>query len=46
MRAGEQVYIWGNLDKLDPAKSYTVKVYAQLGTGERPTLWEGKLIAD
>ena len=22
---------------------YTVKVYAQLGTGERPTLWEGKL---
>ena len=46
MRAGEQVSVWGNLDKLDPAKSYTAKVYAQLGTGERPTLWEGKLIAD
>jgi hypothetical protein len=36
--------IWGDLEKLDPANyDYTVKIYAQLGTGERPTLWEGKL---
>ena len=35
--------IWGSYEDLDPKKEYTVKVYAQLGTGERPTLWEGKL---
>jgi hypothetical protein len=46
MRAGEQAYVWGNLDGLKADKDYTVKVYCQLGTGERPTLWEGKLIAD
>ena len=45
-RTGEQAYVWGDLDKLDASKSYTAKVYAQLGTGERPTLWEGKLIVD
>ena len=43
---GETSMIWGNLDKLDPANyEYTVKVYVQSGTGERPTLWEGKLAA-
>ena len=46
MRTGEQAYVWGDLDKLDASKSYTAKVYCQLGTGERPTLWEGKLIVD
>ena len=46
MKVGMQAKIWGDLDKLDSSKSYTIKVYAQLGTGERPTLWEGKLIVD
>ena len=35
--------VWGSYKDLDPEETYTVKVYAQLGTGERPTLWEGKL---
>ena len=35
--------VWGSYENLDPNEQYTVKVYAQLGTGERPTLWEGKL---
>ena len=43
-KAGDNFEEWGNLDKLDLANyEYTVKVYMQLGTGERPTLWEGKL---
>ena len=41
---GGNVDIWGNADNLKPAEyQYTVKIYAQLSTGERPTLWEGKL---
>ena len=36
------VCIWGSRDSLT-GKDYTVKVYTQLATGERPTLWEGKL---
>lgn len=40
---GDTFEIWGDLDALDPKKDYTVKVYTQLGTGERPVLWEGKL---
>ena len=44
--AGVGMAVWGDLDKLDPANyEYTVKIYAQSGTGERPTLWEGKLAA-
>jgi len=46
MRAGEQAYVWGNLDSLAAGKEYTAKIYAQLGTGERPDLWEGKLIVE
>ena len=46
VNSGVQSMIWGDLEKLDPANyDYTVKIYAQLGTGERPTLWEGKLVA-
>ena len=46
LKNGVSVMTWGDLDKLDPAKyEYTVKIYCQSGTGERPTLWEGKLIA-
>ena len=42
-RAGETVEMWGSLEKLKEDETYTVKIYAQLGTGERPTLWEGTL---
>jgi hypothetical protein len=35
--------IWGSYEGLDPKDGYTVKVVAQIGTGERPTVWEGKL---
>lgn len=43
-KAGVLSVIWGDLESLAPAEyEYTVKVYAQLGTGARPTLWEGKL---
>ena len=46
LRSGIQTVIWGDLDALDPGKyEYTAKIYAQLGTGQRPTLWEGKLAA-
>ena len=45
-KVGAAVMTWGDLEKLDPAKyAYTVKIYCQSGTGERPTLWEGKLVA-
>ena len=37
--------VWGSYENLDPADGYTVKVVAQIGTGERPTVWEGKLVA-
>ena len=42
-KSGESVDTWGTLDNLKADETYTVKVYAQLGTGERPTLWEGTL---
>ena len=38
--------VWGNPENLKAGGEYTAKVYAQLGTGERPTLWEGKLIVE
>ena len=45
-KVGLTSVIWGDLDKLDPANyEYTVKIYMQSGTGDRPTLWEGKLAA-
>ena len=37
------LFQWGDWADLTPGGDYTVKVYAQVGTGERPTLWEGKL---
>ena len=37
------VTVWGKLDTLSAEESYTVSIVAQIGTGERPTLWEGKL---
>ena len=36
-------YTWGSLEDLDPSQEYTVKIVLQIGTGERPTVWEGKL---
>ena len=44
--AANNYFKWGDETTLDPANyEYTVKVYAQLGTGARPVLWEGKLAA-
>ena len=41
---GYNVDLWGNKDSLQPGEyEYTVKISAQLSTGERPVLWEGKL---
>ena len=40
---GETIDTWGSLDKLKADETYTVKIYAQLGTGERPVVWEGTL---
>ena len=40
------LFQWGALADLDPNAEYTVKIYAQVGTGERPTLWEGKFIVE
>ena len=37
------VYTWGSWDEL-AAGEYAIKVEVQLGTGERPTVYEGKLI--
>ena len=34
--------VWGDLDDLSDEETYTLKVVAQINTGERPTLWEGK----
>ena len=45
-KAGDSKEEWGSLDVLDPTKEYTVKISAQLGTGERPVVWEGKLAWD
>ena len=36
-------YTWGSWDSLDPNGEYTVKIDVQLGTGERPTVYTGKL---
>ena len=37
---------WGSLDTLSPKEKYTVEIIAQLGTGERPTLYTGKFVAE
>ena len=34
---------WGKAENLDISGKITVKVYAQISTGERPILWEGEL---
>ena len=36
-------YTWGNWDDLTADGDYTVKIEVQLGTGERPVVYEGKL---
>ena len=43
---GENMDEWGSVDSLKAGGEYTAKIYMQLGTGERPTLWEGKLIVE
>ena len=37
---------WGSLEELDKKKDYTVEVVLQIGTGERPTIWSGKLVLE
>ena len=46
LTASERNVVWGDPESLTAGGDYTVKVYMQLGTGERPTLWEGKLIVE
>ena len=45
-KVGSNIYSWGSADDLKVGGNYTVKIIAQLGTGERPTVWEGKLIVE
>ena len=42
-KSGDNFEGWGTTDNIIAGQEYTVKIYMQLGTGERPTLWEGKL---
>lgn len=42
-KAGDAVTVWGDMDSLDSKKDYTVDIIAQVATGERPTVWTGKL---
>ena len=42
-KAGDNFEAWGSEENLIAGQEYTVKIYMQLGTGERPVLWEGKL---
>ena len=46
MREGTQAVIWGNIHSLRVGGKYTVTISMQSGTGERPVLWEGKLIVE
>jgi hypothetical protein len=39
-------YTWGDWDSLTVGGDYTVRVEVQLGTGERPTVYEGKFIVE
>ena len=34
---------WGTVESLNNTKEYTVEIVVQIATGERPTLWTGKL---
>ena len=38
----DNVFVWGSWENIP--KNSTVKIYAQLSTGERPILWEGTLV--
>ena len=42
-KVGDNFECWGSEENLIAGQEYTVKIYMQLGTGERPVLWEGKL---
>lgn len=41
--ATENTEEWGKVENLEGSGEITVKIYAQISTGERPVLWEGKL---
>ncbi len=38
---GTNTCVWGSMEDLSAKETYTVQIVAQLGTGERPTLWTG-----
>jgi hypothetical protein len=38
---GYDLDVWGTEENIYADQKYTVKVYAQISTGERPVLWEG-----
>lgn len=40
---GYDLDVWGTEENIYADQKYTVKVYAQISTGERPVLWEGPL---
>lgn len=40
--SGENISVWGSWDNVK--SGYTVKIYSQLATGERPALWKGTLV--
>ena len=42
-KVGDNFECWGSEENIIAGQEYTVKIYMQLGTGERPVLWEGKL---
>ncbi len=40
----DNIYTWGNWEDLDKNADYKVDIVVQIGTGERPTIWSGKLL--
>ena len=42
-KLANQSYTWGSWDSVK--EGYAIKVEVQLGTGERPVVWEGKIAA-
>ena len=41
-----QCHTWGDWDSLTPGGDYTIKIDVQLGTGEKPVVYEGKFIVE
>ena len=39
-------YTWGDWDNLTVGGDYTIKIDVQLGTGEKPVVYEGKFVVE